>query len=201
MTCACVAPTVTFPNASLEGLSASDPPPVPDRATVWVPSDASLVMDSVAANVAAALGVNEMFRVVLCPAASDTGSVGEVSEKYLVETDAPLILRVLVPELVAVSVRLLFVLGATLPKSRAAFPSTRVPICCAPATELDSLNPWQPTRTAKADRVSTAVAAFPIRAMAGLLAGLFRITFTNCIPLYVDASDAGGFFCHFQLGV
>jgi hypothetical protein len=84
-------------------------------------------MESVALNLAAAFGVNEMLRVVLAPAASDTGSVGEAIAKYLVDTEALLTLTVALPELVAVTVRVLLVPGVTFPKSRLALARTRFP--------------------------------------------------------------------------
>ena len=126
-TCDLVAPTLTLPNASLEGLRASNPEPDPASARVWVPSEASLATESVALNFAAALGVNEMLRVVLAPAVSDTGGAGEVMAKYLVETEALLTLTVVLPELVAVTVRVLLVPGVTSPKSRLSLPRTRFP--------------------------------------------------------------------------
>ena len=61
--CDFVAPTVTLPKSSVAGLSAREPVPAPERETVWVPFEASLLMESVALNTAAALGVNETFRV------------------------------------------------------------------------------------------------------------------------------------------
>jgi len=179
-TCDLVAPTLTLPKASLEGLRASDPEPDPASEIVGFPFEASLLMESVALNFAAAFGVNEMLRVVLAPAASDTGSVGEVIAKYLVETEALLMLTVLLPELVAVTLRFLLVPGVTSPKSRLALPRAKFPDCWPP--ELDWLNPRQPTRTARADRTRTALAAFPIRTTGGFLPGFFRITFTSCIP-------------------
>jgi len=113
----------------VEGLNANSPVPAPESETVWVPFEASLLIESVALNVAAAFGVKATFKFILKPAPSDTGSVGEANAKHLVEIDAPLIVTVLFPELVTVSVRLLLVLGLTLPKSRLALPRTRLPLC------------------------------------------------------------------------
>jgi hypothetical protein len=84
-------------------------------------------MESVALNFVAAFGVNDMLRVVLAPAAIDTGNVGEAIAKYLVETEALLTLTVALPELVAVTVRVLLVPGVTSPKSRLALARTRFP--------------------------------------------------------------------------
>ena len=128
-TCDFVTPTLTLPKASLEGLRASSPEPAPESDIVWVPSEASLLMESVALNFAASFGVNEMFRVVLCPAASDAGNKGEAKAKYLLVTEALLMLTALLPELVAVTVRLLLVPGVTSPKSRLALPRARSPLC------------------------------------------------------------------------
>lgn len=126
-TCDLAAPTVTLPKGSLAGLRASNPEPVPESDRVSLPFEASLLMESVALNFAAAFGVNEMLRVVLAPAASDRGSVGEAIAKYLVETEALLTLTVALPELVAVTVRVLLVPGVTSPKSRLALARTRFP--------------------------------------------------------------------------
>lgn len=128
-TCEFAAPTTTLPNASLVGFSASKPVPLPVSATLCVPFEASLLMDSVALKAAAAFGVKEILRLVLCPAASETGNVGEANAKYFVETEAPLMFTALFPEFVTVSVRLLLVFGGTLPKSRLALPTARFPIC------------------------------------------------------------------------
>ena len=129
-TCDLVAPTFTLPNASVVGLIAMRPAPSPERATVCVPSEASLPTERVAVKAAAAFGVNETLRLVLCPAASESGSAGEDMAKYFVETEAELILTALFPVLVAVTVNDFVVLGVTLPKLRLAPPRTRFPICC-----------------------------------------------------------------------
>ena len=102
--------------------------PAPDRARVWVPSEASLATDRVALKFVAAFGVNEMLNVALCPAASDNGRDGEVIAKYLVEIETLLTLTVLLPELFAVTVRVLVVFVVTLPKSRVVLARTRFPV-------------------------------------------------------------------------
>jgi hypothetical protein len=99
------------------------------------------VTESVAVNFAAALGVNEMLTVVLCPAAMVAGSEGAVKAKYLVETEALVIVTAALPEFVAVTFRILVVFGLTSPKSRLALPITRFPDCWPPPPELDSLSP------------------------------------------------------------
>jgi len=63
--CDFVAPTVTLPKSSVVGFSVSSPVPSPERATVCVPFEASLLTESVALNTAAALGVNDTLRFVL----------------------------------------------------------------------------------------------------------------------------------------
>lgn len=138
-TCDLVAPTLTLPNASLEGLRASSPEPAPESGRVWVPSEASLLTESIALKVAAAFGVNEMLRVVLAPGAIERGNDGAVKAKYLVETEALVILTALLPELFAVTVRVLLVPGVTSPKLRLALPRTRLPDCWT--LEPDWLNP------------------------------------------------------------
>lgn len=124
-----VAPTTTLPKSLLVGFSESKPVPVPESATLCVPFEASLPMDSVALKAAAAFGVNETLRFVLCPADSATGNVVAANAKYCVEAEALLMFTVLFPEFVTVSVRLLLVFGATRPKSRLALPRARFPVC------------------------------------------------------------------------
>jgi hypothetical protein len=91
--------------------------------------EASLLMESVAVNLAAAFGLKEMLRFVLCPADKEMGKLGAVNAKYFVDTDALPMLTALFPEFVTVSVRLLLLVGETFPKSRLALPRTKVPIC------------------------------------------------------------------------
>jgi hypothetical protein len=86
-------------------------------------------MDSVAVKFVAALGVNPMLSITLCPAASDNGSEGEAIAKYFVEIEALLMLTALFPELLAVTVRVFVEFGVTLPKSRLALARTKFPIC------------------------------------------------------------------------
>jgi hypothetical protein len=72
--------------------------------------------------------VKTMLSVVLCPAPIVRGRLGALIAKYLVETDALEIVTDAVPELVAVTVRVLLPPAPTLPKSRLAFPSEKVPL-------------------------------------------------------------------------
>jgi hypothetical protein len=127
--CDLLAPTVTLPKASVVGFTCSKPVPAPESDTVTLGFDASLVMLKVPLNVVAALGVNEMLRAVLRPAPTDTGNVGDASEKYLDENDIPLMVTDLFPEFVAVSMRVLLVPGLTFPKFRLALPRTNVEDC------------------------------------------------------------------------
>ena len=83
---------------------------------------------SVPLNVVAAFGVNETLRVMLPPAAIETGSVGDAIAKYLVEMETPVTMTAFSPEFVAVTVKVLVVFEGTFPKSRLVFPSTRLPI-------------------------------------------------------------------------
>jgi len=61
-------------------------------------------------------------RDTLCPAASAAGRLGDVNAKYLLEMAAELMLTVAFPEFVALSVRVLRIPGATLPKFKAKLP-------------------------------------------------------------------------------
>src|ERR1035438_6621918 len=120
----------------------------------------SLVMESVALNAPAALGVNLIPITVLCPAATVTGRLGATREKYFVEIAAPLTVTDAGPEFVAVTVRVLLLPTATLPKSAVAVSRERVVDCCWPE-EPAALTPWQPTRKVRAARRSNPPATFP----------------------------------------
>ena len=115
-------PTFTLPKVKIVGLNPSWPVPVsvpdPDSATVAEGFDASPVMVSVALKAVASFGANETLSVVLCPAPTVTGRLGEVTEKYLVETEALLIVADAVPEFVIATLMDLVDPAATLPKSR-----------------------------------------------------------------------------------
>jgi hypothetical protein len=87
----------------------------------------------------AALGVNVMLRVVLCPAPIAKGRLGAITEKYFVDTEALLIVTDLVPEFVAVTVRVLLPPAVTFPKSTLKLPRARLPLCVWP--EPDALTP------------------------------------------------------------
>lgn len=89
-------------------------------------SEASLVTVKVPLNIEAALGVNEMVSGVLRPGATETGNVGDASEKYFDENEAPLIVTVLVPELLADIVTVLLLPGVTSPKSMLALPRANI---------------------------------------------------------------------------
>ena len=77
---------------------------------------------TVALKAPAAFGVKEILTFALCPAAMSTGSFGEESEKYFVETAALLMVTDFVPEFVAVTVKVFVVPAVTLPKSSAEAP-------------------------------------------------------------------------------
>ncbi len=143
----CLLPTFTLPKLRLVGLSASCPlpAPVPESERFVTGFDASLLIVTVALKAPAALGLNVTLSGVLCPALIVTGRLGAVKEKYLVETDALLILTDADPEFVAVTVRVLLLPAATLPKSSVAVSRERVLECCWPE-EPAALTPWQPTR-------------------------------------------------------
>ena len=164
--CDCLAPTVTLPKSSLAGSSASwpgaeVPVPVPNRLRFVRGFDASLVMASVALKAAAALGANLMLTVVLCPAATVIGRVGATSEKYFVEIATLLMVTDAGPGFVAVTVRVLLLLIATVPKSRLEG-SERVLDCCCPEGPA-ALTPWQPTSKSRPATRSMAPATVPKR--------------------------------------
>lgn len=128
-------PTTTLPNPRLLGDTVSCPvefPPVPESVKLRVGLEPSLVSVATAEKVPAAFGVNCTLKFALCPAGTEAGRVGVVSTKYLLETEALLIVTAAEPELVAVRVRVLLTPGATAPKFRAVLASDRSPVCCWP---------------------------------------------------------------------
>ena len=127
-------PVTTFPRPKVVGFTLSCPVddviPVPDSAIVPVGLEASDVTVAVALNGPAAFGVNVMLSVALCPAPIEAGMLGAVTVKYLLEIVALLIETDVVPEFVAVTVKVLLVFAVTLPKSRLRLPRESVPFCC-----------------------------------------------------------------------
>ena len=154
---------MTVPKFRLAGFdprTAGDavPSPVSDR---FIDAfDASLVMLAVALKVFALSGVNLMLIVVLWPDARDAGRLGPVSEKYLVENAAPLMLRDAVPEFVAVTVRVLLLPAVILPKSRFIALNESVPDGWPGEPEPPALTPWQPARNVSPARRSRAAVIF-----------------------------------------
>ena len=86
--------------------------PVPLSVTLGSEFEAVVTL-IIALNGPAALGANSMVIVVLCPAATVTGRLGESREKYFVEIAALLMVMEEEPELAAVSDKVL-VLPATI---------------------------------------------------------------------------------------
>jgi hypothetical protein len=109
---------------------------------------------NVALNCPVLFGENLRLSAALWPAATDTGKVGAVMVKYFEEIATLWMLIASDPEFVAVTVSVLLLPGATLPKLTA-LPSPRLPICCCDP-EPEELKPWQPTITASASMSRTA---------------------------------------------
>ena len=168
-------PTTTLPKSSLAGLTTSCPEavvvPVPESVRLSVLLDALLAMVTVALKVPAALGANLMLIVVLCPAATVTGRVGAIKEKYGLEIETLLMVTEAGPEFVAVADRVLLLPAATLPKSRVVDCRERV-LCWL---EEPPLTPWQPIREVRPARRSNAPAAFPRRFEQTVLAAVVSI--------------------------
>jgi hypothetical protein len=101
------------------------PVPVSARFATWL--EALLAIVAEASNVPAAFGVKLKVRDTLCPAARVPGRIGDVSAKYLLEMAAALMLTGAFPEFVALTVRLLLLPAATLPKFKAVLPRERLP--------------------------------------------------------------------------
>jgi hypothetical protein len=122
-------PMITLPNPSLVALGVSWPSatPVPVSVKFGTALATLLAIVAEASNVPAAFGVKLKVRDTLCPAASAAGRLGDVNAKYLLEMAAELMLTVAFPEFVALSVRVLRIPGATLPKFKAKLPKERLP--------------------------------------------------------------------------
>lgn len=122
---------------------------------------------AVALKAPVAVGANVTLRLALWPAASVVGRVGDVSEKYLVEMVALLMVTDAFPGFVALTVRVLLLPGVTLPKLRLAFPRERLPTGLEePPPEL---TPWHPTSEPTANRSSIAANVSPRRFLGVLL--------------------------------
>ncbi len=146
--CDCCPPTVTLPKDSVVELSPSCPPevtPVPAKAMFvsWLPS--LLVTAAAPLNGPDAFGVNRTVICVLCPAAIVSGRLGAVRTKYFVDTAALLRVSAEVPEFVALTVIVLLVPIATLPKFRIDVPTDKLIVCCVLVGPAE-LNPWHPTK-------------------------------------------------------
>lgn len=161
-------PTITLPNDSLAGLGATCPAgvvvvvvPEPLREMAAVGFEASLTTVAVALNAPVALGAKVIPIDVFCPPARVTGRVGEVNKKsWLVRATLRIVIEVL-PEFVAVKVVPLVLPTATLPKLTLELPKVRLlgsdlVVCWL---GLPALNPWQPTRKARAKSSESAPAA------------------------------------------
>ena len=112
---------------------------------------ASLVTETVALKVPAALGKKTKLTGMPWPAGTATGRVGALNEKYLLEIVALLTVMEAVPVLVAVMVSVLLVPAVTLPKSSVAVLNDKVPPAGGVIAAL-VLNPWHPTMVARQRR-------------------------------------------------
>ena len=101
--------------------------PVPDKEMSVIALEVSLPIAAVALKFPAAFGVNASVSDMLCPAATVTGRLGAVNEKYLVDTDALLMLADAFPVLLTESVSTFLPPAATLPKSNACAPNDKLP--------------------------------------------------------------------------
>ena len=146
--------------------------PVPESTRVVEVSEALLVIVAVALKEPAVAGANWTLRFALWPAGRVEGRLGEVSEKYLVEIVALLMVTEALPEFVAVTVRVLLLPGVTLPKLRLALPSERLPIGLVEFPP--ELTPWHPISEPTAKRSRVAASPFPRRFL-GVILTCFRI--------------------------
>jgi hypothetical protein len=116
-------------------------------------------MVTVALKFPAELGLNMTFIGTLCPAAIITGRLGAVREKSFVEITALLTVTDAAPVFIALTVMVLVLPAATLPKLRLLAGTERLPTCCC--SVCPALTPWQPTSEARTARSSRTPAALP----------------------------------------
>ena len=114
-----------FTRCARSKLAIGDPVPVSDKFGTGL--EVSLAIVAEASNVPAAFGVKLKVRDTLCPAASAAGRVGDVNAKYLLEMASALMLTGAFPEFVALTMRVLLMPGATLPKFKAELARERFP--------------------------------------------------------------------------
>lgn len=120
--------------------------------------EALLVIETVALNAPAAFGLKTKLIVELWPAPTTAGRLGALSEKYLLEMEALVMVTEAVPVFEAVAVSVLLVPASTLPKSRLAPLMAKAPDCCR-SEDLLELNPWQPAIVARHRRASPRLVA------------------------------------------
>jgi hypothetical protein len=89
-----------------------------------------LVIETVALNAPATFGLKTKLIVELWPAPTTIGRLGALSEKYLLEMEALVIVTETVPVFETLAVSVLLVPASTLPKSRLALLIAKVPDCC-----------------------------------------------------------------------
>ena len=94
----------------------------------------------------------------LWPAATVTGRLGETSEKYCEEIETLLIVTDVEPRFVTVADKVLLVPAWTLPNASVEFNTDKMPDSCC--EDGPALTPWQPKRTARLTKMSSATAAF-----------------------------------------
>lgn len=118
--------------------------------------------------------------------------MGALSEKHWLEIEALLTVTEAVPVFEAVTVSVLLVPAATLPKSRLALFRDKVPACVAWVAALAELNPWQPSRKGRIVERTNAPATFQRCLEQIAVAGVFRIVQScNRSPRFSDCLYGG----------
>jgi hypothetical protein len=119
--CDCCDPMVTLGNVSLVGFRVSCPGdaevvPVPVNGRIIELLEALLVNEMLPLKFPAAAGAKLMLTVALCPAANVRGRLGETSEKEFEEIVAAVTVRDAPPVFEALTIKVLLLPAATLPK-------------------------------------------------------------------------------------
>ena len=150
-----LAPTATLPTPTGVGVALSTPgevDPVPAREMVKVGLDPFDVTVTLPLALVADVGAKVTVKLALCPAVSVTGGVIPLSVKPVPLIPTCETVTDELPRLVTVCDSGRLVPVCTVPKFKLAgfAPSVPVPDGGCTAADLPELNPWQPTRVARA---------------------------------------------------
>jgi hypothetical protein len=160
-----VLPTVTFPTATVVGVTLSCPEvavavPVPDNAIDKLEFDAPDPTDTLPVVVPADLGLNTTLKDVLCPGASVSGRVRPLTLNAVPVTGAWVMVRLAPPTLMSVADLVELVSSFTVPKFRLV--DEELSAAGLVVEGLPELNPWHPIRAHRMRMVGRAIPALRV---------------------------------------